>query len=244
MRCISVRVCLVGLLLAGCANANISGMQTGFGGSLPRPKTAVVSNFVFSSDVVTLDRGFSARLQRKLGDIPPHERQQRTAERVNHEIVATIVATLREAGLDAQPGSEEGLSLSDGALVVGGKLRAVDQGNRTQRNVIGFGAGRSDVVADMTVSYFSWSGKKELLKFTAEAQSGRRPGAAVTAPISAARGAAIAAITVAGGAASEKLSADVEAQARKLGRAAGEKIVAYAKEQGWLAASEAPKPGT
>ena len=31
-----------------------------------------------------------------------------------------------------------------------------------------------------------------------------------------------------------KLSPDVEAQARRLGRAVGEKIVAYAKEQGWL----------
>ena len=38
------------------------------------------------------------------------------------------------------------------------------------------------------------------------------------------------------GAAPEKLSPDVEAQARRLGRAAGEKIVAYAKEQGWLKA--------
>ena len=32
-----------------------------------------------------------------------------------------------------------------------------------------------------------------------------------------------------------RLSPDVEAQARSLGRAAGEKIVAFACEQGWLA---------
>ena len=38
-----------------------------------------------------------------------------------------------------------------------------------------------------------------------------------------------------------KLSPDVEAQARRLGRAAGEKVVAYAKEQGWIAAPEAAK---
>jgi hypothetical protein len=46
--------------------------------------------------------------------------------------------------------------------------------------------------------------------------------------------AAISAVTSVGGAAVEKLSADVEAQARSLGRAAAEKIVEYAKQQGWL----------
>ena len=35
------------------------------------------------------------------------------------------------------------------------------------------------------------------------------------------------------------LSTDVEAQARRLGRAVGEKIVAYAKEKGWLNKPEA-----
>jgi hypothetical protein len=32
----------------------------------------------------------------------------------------------------------------------------------------------------------------------------------------------------------EILSPDVEAQARQIGRAVGEKVVAFAKEQGWL----------
>lgn len=234
MRLMSVCLCLAALVLTGCANTNVSGTQSVAASGLRAPKTVVVSDFVFSSDVVALDRGFTARLSRKLGEIPPHERKQKTAERVNDEIVATIVATLREAGMDAKVGSEESLTLSDDALIVTGRLRAVDEGNRTQRNVIGFGAGQSGVVADMQLSHFSGSGKKQLLSFTAEAQSRRRPGAVVTAPIGAATSAAIAGITAAGGVASEKLSADVEAQARSLGRAAGEKIVAYAREQGWI----------
>jgi hypothetical protein len=234
-----IPLCVAALLLAGCANSTMTGTQSVSRGSPPRPTTVVVSDFVFASDVVALDRGFTARLERKIGSFPTHERKQRTAERVNDEIVATMVATLRETGLDAQPGSEEGLSLNDDALVVSGRLRAIDQGNRTQRNDIGFGAGRSDVVADMTVLRLSGGGKKQLLNFTAQAQSGRKPGAAVTAPVAATRGAAIAAALAAGGAAAEKLSADVEAQARKLGRAAGEKIVAYAQEQGWLEKADA-----
>jgi hypothetical protein len=239
MRFISIGLCFAALALAGCANTNLTGVRTASSGDLPRPKKVLVSDFVFSSDVVILDRGFTARLERKMGQqIPTYERKQRTAERVNDEIVATIIETLREAGLEAQAGGEETFTLKDDALIVTGRVRTIDEGNRTERNLIGFGAGRSGVMADMAVAHFSAAGKKELLSFTAEAQSRRRPGAAVTAPISAARGAAIAAISAAGGAASEKLSADVEAQARSLGRAAGEKIVAYAKEQGWLAKPE------
>lgn len=234
MRLISVCLCFAALALAGCANTSVTGFNSGGSSGLPAPKSVVVSDLAFSSDVVALDRGFTARLTRKLGEIPPHERKQKTAERVNDEIVATIVATVREAGLDARIGSEESLSLSDDAVVVTGRLRAIDEGNRTERNVIGFGAGRSGVVADMALTHISSAGKKPLMNFTAEAQSRRRPGAVATAPVAAASGAAIAAITAAGGVASEKLSADVEAQARSLGRAAGEKIVAYAREQGWL----------
>jgi len=226
MRLTSILVCLAALALAGC-NTTTSGTVSSFGGKTAKPRTIVVTDFAFASEVVTLDRGFTARLSRKIGEIPPHERKQRTIERVNDEIVATIVATLRAGGLEAKPGSEETLSLSDTALVVSGRLRAGD--DSAKRDAIGFGPGRSGVVADMTVASFSGSGRKTVLTFAAETPSGRRPAARGGT----ANNAAIAAVTAEGGTA-EKLSADVEAQARTLGREAGEKILAYAKEQGWL----------
>lgn len=245
MRFISLCLGFAALALAGCTNTSITGTSTTFGGSEPKPKAVVVTDLAFSPDVVALDRGFTARLTRKLGNLTPDERKLRTAKRVDAEIVATIVATLREAGLEARPGNEETLTLNDDVVVVGGRLRAIDEGNVTRRRLIGFGAGHSGVVADVTVTHFSGAGKKQLLSFTAESQSGKRPGAVVTAPISAASSAAITAITVAGGVASEKLSADVQAQARSLGRAAADKILAYARTQGWIQAAEAPgKPQT
>jgi hypothetical protein len=229
--------------LGGCAQTNIQGM-TSHAGALPKPQAVVVSDFVFSREVVAVDRGFTARLERKIGNIPTHERQQRTAERVNDEIVSTIIATVRAAGLEARAGSEDTLTLDQTTLVVTGRLRSIDQGNRTQRNVIGFGAGRSGVVADMSASHYSSAGKKPVLSFTADAQSGRKPGAALTAPIGASSVAIAAAGAVGGAVVSEKLSGDVEAQARRLGRAIGEKIVAYAKEQGWLATPPEQTPSS
>ena len=115
--------------------------------------------------MVAVDRSFTARLERKIGSFPTHERKQRTAERVNDEIVASIIATLREAGLEALPGSEDGLSLNDDAIVISGKLRAADGGPARKADQIGFGPGRGGVIVDMTVSQFSSFGKKTVVRF-------------------------------------------------------------------------------
>ena len=203
-------------------------------GAGPQPKTIVV--FLFPSPPGG-GRAPGAASPPNTGTkaaAPRREASQGPPGGANHEIVTTVVSTLRNAGLDARLGSEQPITAGDEMLLVTGHLRGIDQGNRTQRNVIGFGAGRSDVVADTTVSYVSSSGTKQLLTFTADAKSGRMPGAAVTAPFSAVHGAALVASSVGSSVLSEKLSSDVEAQARKIGHTAGDRIVAYAKEQGWL----------
>ncbi|MDO8876820.1 MAG: hypothetical protein Q8M24_06765 [Pseudolabrys sp.] len=200
----------------------------GGGAKSQRPKTVVVSDFVIAPEVLVLDRGFTTRLERKIGVFPTHERKQRTLERVNDEIVATIVATLREAGLDAQPGSEEGLSLSDSTLLVTGKLRPADPA--AKKNEYGIGGGKAGVIADMALSSFSGFGKRQLLAFSAE-PAGGKPAAGKQA---AAANALIAEALVSNKAAPEKLSGEVEAAARKIGRGAGERIVAYGRTQGWF----------
>lgn len=228
-----ILLCASALVLGGCTTSTSNVTAS-------RPKTIVVSDFVFGPNVVAVDRSFTARLERKIGTFPTYERKQRTAERVNDEIVAAMIATLREAGLEALPGSEDGLSLSDDAVVVSGKLRAAEGGPARKADQIGFGPGRGGVIVDMTVSKFSASGKKQLLAFTAEPSgaAGKALGAKGAGAKAAARDAAIAEALAAENAAPEKLSADVETPARKLGHAAGEKVLAFAREQGWLTAEE------
>jgi hypothetical protein len=193
-----------------------------------------VSDFVFSGDVTAVDRGFTARLEHKVGSFPTFERKQRTNARVNDEMVATIIASLRDVGLEAQPGNEDGLTLRDDVLLITGRVRAVDEANAANNKQLGFGAGRGGVVADMTVWHFSSGGKRQLLTFTAEAQKL----AALNPKQAKARGAAIDAALAAQGTPAVKLSADTEAQARRFGRAIGDKVAGFAREQGWLA-----KPG-
>jgi hypothetical protein len=228
-----------GLLLCGCTISG--GLQPGAGG-MEKPKLVLVSDFTFASDVVAVDRGYTARLERKIGAYPPHERRQRTNERVNDEIVATIVASLREAGLDAQPGAEDSLSLSQSALVVSGNLRPGEPVTAKNRNSFGFGSGRGHVVAAMTASLFSGGTKRQVLTFDAEPAKRE---ATVPPKVAAGRNAAIAAVVASSEGSNERLSPDVEVPARRLGHAIANRVLAYAKEQGWLtppAAEPAPAP--
>lgn len=226
-------VFVLALMLSACGQTTIHNTSSMSTASLARPETVVVSDFGFSPDVVLLDKGFTAQLQRKMGKASPEQIRKELAARVSREIVTAMVTTLREAGLAAREGGEEAVVADQPALVVTGKVRTIDQGNRTRRKVIGFGAGKSEVVADVSVMYHSQGAQKDVLTFTAEAGSGRRPGMAATAPLGAAAGAAAVV-----GVASEKLSADVEAEARRLGQAAARRIIAVSNEHGWLA-----KPG-
>ncbi len=159
-------VALAGLLLGGCTVYN--GLQTGAAGTEPKPKIVLVSDFSFASDVVAIDRGYTARLERKVGTYPTHERRQRTTERVNDEIVATIVASLREAGLEAQPGAEDAVTLDQSALVVSGGLRPGEPVTAKNKNSFGFGAGRGHVVAAVSASLFSSGSRRQVLTFDVE----------------------------------------------------------------------------
>lgn len=234
MRFISLCLCLATLALAGCAQTNMAGMNGALGGGSSRPKTVVVSDFLVAADVPAIDRGFSTRQESKGGYFPILERRQRTLERVNDEIIAAIVVSLRSAGLNAEPGSAEGVSLKDGALVVSGRLHGPEQGKHVPVTEIGFGPGRGRFAADMTLSSAGF-GKKKLLSFVIEAPAGRKAPAGKAA---ADNNETIASVLAAEDAAPEKLSPDVEAQARRLGDAVAGPIIAYAKEQGWLAKPE------
>lgn len=231
-----ITLCAALLLLAGCAESTLTQSSGVFGGSggatSARPKAIVVTDFSMSPDVLVLDRAFTTRLERKIGAFPTYERKQRTLERVNDEIVATVVATLREAGLDAQPGSEEGLSLSESTVLASGRLRPSDAA--AKKNEYGIGGGKSGVVADVTLSSFSGFGKRQLLAFSAEPAGGKPAAGKQAAPFNA----LVAEALASNKAAPEKLSADVEAAARRIGRGVGDKIVAYGKTQGWFSGGE------
>jgi hypothetical protein len=235
-----IAISFAALTLAACAVGGGSSFDffktAAAPGAMAQPKSFVVSDFIFSDDVTAVDRSYTARLQRKIGAFPTHERKQRTLERVNDEIVAAIIATLDQAGLKAGPGREEGLSLNDDVVLVSGRLRAADNVKLGKDKQVGFGVGDARVTADVAVSHFSGGGKNLLLQFNTQTPGGRA--GRLDRKQQAARNAAIEAALLAEGTPAVTLSPAVETQARAMGRAIGERIVAFARERGWLATAD------
>ncbi|MGN6572709.1 MAG: hypothetical protein ACTHLO_14975 [Pseudolabrys sp.] len=224
MRASALCLSLAALTLAGCQTDSVSLTSNA---SASKPKTVIVTDFVMSPDITVIDRGYTVRLSRKEGsDLPFHLRKERTLERVNDEVVATIVATVRAAGLEAVPGSADAVSLKDDAIIVSGRLRGGDGPDKKGK---GIGDGRSGVVADMTLERNGTFGRKQLTSFTAAPQGKVKIDAA-----------AVDAALPAESRAAGRLSPDVEAQVRAIGRGIGEKIVGYARGQGWL--GDTPPP--
>jgi hypothetical protein len=220
MRAIAFLLPLAALALAGCQTDTVSLTSNA---SVAKPKTVLVTDFVYAPDVTIIDRGYTVRLSRKEGsDLPFHVRKERTLERVNDELVATIVATVRSAGLDAAPGSADGVSLKDDAVIVSGRLVGAEGAEKKGKGA-GIGDGRGGVVAEMKLERTGSFGKRPLATFVAAPQAKAKIDAtAVSAALSEESKAA------------GRLSPDVEAQVHALGRGIGDKIVAYAREQGWL----------
>lgn len=209
-------------------------MQTSASGKMPRPKALLVNDFIFSRDVTIVDRDFIARLERKLGNYPTNDVTKTISERrVSDEIVATVIVHLHyDAGLNARPGSDVEGAPKDDTLVVTGQLHGIDS-SHTQRNV-GFG---SSVVADITVSQVSQGTKKQLISFMAQAQGKGQP----THLTAAAQNEQIAAVLAAKSSPDVSLSPGIEVEARELGRAIADKIVAYAMQQGWVNQADLPE---
>ena len=221
--------CLIALAVAGCAVTGDQTAQTSADAAPSRPKTVLVYDFEFASDVAVADREFVARMEREIGDLAVSK--QLVVKRVNAEIVATIITILRdETGLNTRPGIEDDPAFKDTALIVAGRVQAADRGSRAPVN---FGGA---VVADMTLSRVTAGAKTQLTTFTVQAQ--KRP--AFTGPSAATHDAAIKTVLAGESVPAEKLSSDVEAQARGLGRAIADKVTAYAMQQGWVNKANLP----
>lgn len=206
---------------------------------LRRPSRILVYGFAADASEVELDRGIGARLQQMASGTSQTEQQLEVGREASRTIAEELVRHLAEMGMPAQRAFGAPAQW-DNALVVEGQLVSIDEGNRTQRLVIGLGAGASHVQTNVQVYATSATGLQPVQSFSTDVASGIKPGAAETMGVGAATG-AIAAAAAAGGAAglgSETLSAGVDAEAKRTAKAIAERMQTYFVEQGWLPAPQ------
>jgi hypothetical protein len=184
---------------------------------------------------VQLDRGLGGQVEEMAKGSPRTEQEIQLGQQAARALSNELVARINAMGLPARRvvGAP---SRWEKALLIEGQFVSIDQGNSTERNVIGLGAGRSQVQTLVQVYETRGAQLVRLQEFSTDAASGIRPGAAETMGMGAAAGtlAVSAAVTAAGTVASEAFGATVQADAERTAADIADKLKTYFTEQGWI----------
>jgi len=235
-RCGLVTLATLAGLALGCAPTSVSTTWERLGPTV-RPQQVIVYDFAVAPGEVQLNRGLEADIVQMAQGTAPAEDKIALGHAAARAASETLVQKLNAMGMPAVRADGMPISWAQSA-VVEGQFVSLSQGNSTERDVIGLGLGRSSVQARVQL-YEATPGKLEKLEtFTANAESGYKPGMAETMGAGAAAGhlAVSAAVSVAGDVASEALSDSVKADAERLASKVAEQLQAYFVQQGWIPA--------
>ncbi len=229
-------VCILSAALAACAPTKVSiTPEQGSLEQLPQPSSVLVYTFAVSPDEVQLTQGIEPAIAQAVSGTPRTEQEIQLGHAVAQTIADEIVSQVQQMGLAATRASGQPPAYGNNALVQG-QLISIDEGNQTERVVIGLGFGRSNVAASVQVSSSNAGTITPIESVTVDAESGDMPGAAETMGVGGITGhlALSAATTTVGQFANYGLSASASAEAKRLGDKVATELKAVFQQQGWL----------
>jgi hypothetical protein len=232
---------LAALTAAACSTRVTSSPPVAISATpIAQPARVAVMDFALP-DSVRLDQGVASRLQRLAGGADTGALQAQTAADVQDAVTETLVAAIDKMGLNAVA-LGPGEAALPGDAVVSGRITRIDQGNRTRRLAIGFGAGKSEVDASAQLALVTPTGPMVVQTYTASSNSGHKPGLAVGAASSAAQSTlAPAALTAVTGLHAEQTRTGVAGEGQRLAQHLATSLGTYFAGAGWIPPSAVPQ---
>jgi Domain of unknown function (DUF4410) len=144
------------------------------------------------------------------------------------------VVEIQDLGLHAERGSTVPAGTQN-ALLIKDQLVSIDEGNRTERVIIGLGAGRSDVRTHVQVYEVTPTGSRLIDTIEVDAKSGLTPGMAESMGVGSLTGHLLVATVVGGGAhvISESMGPDVVADAARAAKGIAKQLSTVFAKEGW-----------
>jgi hypothetical protein len=225
------------------------------GAALPKPTRVVITDFAVPADDITVDDSLAARLHRRLmarfgkdDDSSP----EILAQHVQAAFFDGLSAELKKAnvpsgratadhafasGATADGATSERIvsdhaaggdakSAAPSELLISGQFTTIDEGNKTKRELIGFGRGASDIKTHVTITSVTAGRSTVVLEFDMTSESNKQPGAAITGGSSLAVGAAVSAVG--------DRKSTVEADASRMGKLVAKQVEGLVSEQKWV----------
>jgi hypothetical protein len=169
----------VGNVLSGDAKVEVLHSYSG-SDTLLKPERVVIQDFTTVGDVV-MDDSMATRLHQhsllRRGsdeDATP----EALIRKVQDSFAKTLIAQFKKVSVASDRVSDASAVVGP-ALIVEGEFIAVNQGDATQRIMLGFGRGASDIKTHVIISLVVNGNKTMLLDCNINSQSGKKPGALV-----------------------------------------------------------------
>lgn len=204
--------------------------------NLPRPDPIVVYDFDTTPTEVILDPSIPAEIAR--GNTPLAEAWRRVALAVADVLAATLVDAILELGLPAERGYDAPFP-KRGALIIDGQLVRIDEGDRTKRTTVGFGAGASELRTQLQVYQVTGGGRQLIAQFETVTEGTEQPFAGDAAVVDAGTdGTESADFNSTPREAAHALSGAVAADAERTAMRAAEVLSELFARQGWISERE------
>jgi hypothetical protein len=187
---------MAAVAIVGCAGASVNPGVNSQPVSSGRPSTIYVYPLAVSAQDVTLNQGFFQKTYRNWSDSNQDQSQLDLGEQTATAMADEMVQRLQALGFVASRVARGTQVSGQNVLIVDGSFTGINQGNRLRRMVIGLGSGQSTIDAQVQVYQMANGNSQQIMDFATHADSGKMPGAALTAPAGAAAGGAAAAASL------------------------------------------------
>jgi Domain of unknown function (DUF4410) len=211
------------------AKINVTSLASYTGGKpLPKPDKILVYDFAINPGDVQVDKIQSLRPRHLItGDENPDSIAASASKKYSQELVKALEKTGIRVELVAA-----GTPPSDNAMVIQGSFTSLKEGNKTERDTIGMGAGGADVQIKVDVHIKTPSDSVMLSQFLTDTKPAENVGSAVPVAAGLNPAAAVAKSTVG----DRKKTAN--AYASKTADAAAKEIIKSMAAQGWVKTNE------
>ena len=221
------------IILIGCAGGSAKRVrQYTEIKDLPRPSVMLIYNFSVDPDDVIIDTFGPNFTSSKGGE--PSERLEK-GKAVADALAEQLVKQLVESGINAQRATVS-TQVSVNAFVVKGQFVTIDEGDQSQRLIIGLGAGQDEIQVQVQIYQMTDAGNlRRIADAEGEAHGRKTPGVGPPAII-AAGGGTVAGVVVSSGmnVKSEAVDGSMATNVKNLSEELVERAVKFYNSQGWL----------
>ncbi len=131
------------VVLVGCASSDVTTRRSYVGDEeLARPERIIVYNFAATADDIPADAAIAGRYEQRA--TPQTGREIQLGRQLGAQVAVALVEEISKMGFAATRAAD-GPPPQPGDLVIKGEFFSIEEGSRTKRMLIGFGAGASEL---------------------------------------------------------------------------------------------------